>query len=594
MDFLWSASTSMRSPERTFGFLKTISEIDGCEWNKETQMRLQSLLIKNRYYVPSSKGLKAELLKKLDNLEYNLSYEEAREIFDAKNYKDPPMRGRTSFDPIEKMGLVQLDYKEYNGKRKQVVRVTKLGWDFLNSKIKLNDLVFSYLLKFQYPNPLFDNCPGYNTKPFINTLRLIKTVNELCVEQKMKPKGISFDEFGIFVLSIKSFTEVKKKAKDLLEFRKTYDAIGNYSDKRNFRDNYVKSYLPTFKEAVNNTKEYADNIIRYLRLTNYVYLRGGNRYVDLEPRREIEINALLANDDGSAKHFTEEEYKEYISDYNAYILPFETKESLNQIVESIVNEIHNIQSKLEVEKTSFIIASDVDELKQQIVLLREERSKLQNLELKEEYQPIDKIEETINALKNINNLGIKPSIALEKWANISLNIIDDAIMIKPNSPMGDDNEPTFTAPPGVPDIECFYKGFGLICEVTMLRSRDQWFNEGQPVMRHLRDFEDNSNLNSYCLFVAPKLHQDTINTFWNAVKYEYQGKKQKIIPLTISQLIEILEGIKSAKINNKKITNEEMEKLYSNCSNVSSLQNSLEWQGYVNKQIYIWKNEIAI
>ena len=116
--------------------------------------------------------------------------------------------------------------------------------------------------------------------------------------------------------------------------------------------------------------------------------------------------------------------------------------------------------------------------------------------------------------------------------------------IAPNYPIGDDYEPTFTAPANKPDIECYYSSFNSICEVTMLVSRDQWFNEGQPVMRHLRDFEDNSTSNiNFALFIAPTLHRDTLNTFWMASKYEYEGNKQKIIPLTINNLVEILTVI---------------------------------------------------
>ena len=70
--------------------------------------------------------------------------------------------------------------------------------------------------------------------------------------------------------------------------------------------------------------------------------------------------------------------------------------------------------------------------------------------------------------------------------------------------------------------------------MTMLTSLDQLFNEGQPFMRHLRDFEKRHKKQSYCLFIAPRLHQDTVNTFYNSVKYEYEGEKQKIIPMTIS------------------------------------------------------------
>jgi hypothetical protein len=133
-----------------------------------------------------------------------------------------------------------------------------------------------------------------------------------------------------------------------------------------------------------------------------------------------------------------------------------------------------------------------------------------------------------------------------------LHALNDALKIQPNYPVGDDNEPTFTAPAGMPDIECFYNKFNAICEVTMLTSRDQWYNEGQPVMRHLRDFEKkNENKDSYCLFIAPALHRDTLNTFWFSVKYEYEGRAQKIIPLTIENFINLIKVLINLKEQNK-------------------------------------------
>lgn len=57
MDKLWSASTTMRNPERAISFLKTIKELNGREWNKENQILFQVLLIKNRYYVPNEYNL---------------------------------------------------------------------------------------------------------------------------------------------------------------------------------------------------------------------------------------------------------------------------------------------------------------------------------------------------------------------------------------------------------------------------------------------------------------------------------------------------------------------------------------------------------
>lgn len=592
MDLLWSASTTMRNPERTYSFLKTIKEVEGMPWNDETQMRLQSLLIKNRFYKPNKENLSQRQIDILEDLNYQMSYTEARDIFDSKKYTDAPMRGRTTFDPIEKLGLASL---EIDSKTHEVrVRITELGQLFLDNRIVLEDVVFSNLLKFQYPNPLSSDCRDYNTKPFINTLRLIKKVNELCSERGLKAKGVSKDEFGIFVLSIKSYDEIEEKAESLLTYRKRMSELSTDEEKQNYRTIFVERYLSNFKEPVKNTKEYADNIIRYVRLTKYIYIRGGGYYIDLEPRRMIEIESLLEMDNGSAKSFSLEEYKAFIGDYYSYTLPFETIEKLTKIAKDIVTEINALEHSLALNTSVVEIANNIVDLKAQIEALRERRISLQNLILKANYQQIDQIDSAINALKNIRKLNMKPSVALEKWTNIALNIINDALLIKPNSPLGDDNEPIFTAPAGVPDIECLYDGFGAICEVTMLTGRDQWFNEGQPVMRHLRDFENqHSATPNYCLFVAPSLHQDTMNTFWNAVKYEYQGSKQKIVPITITQLIDILQGIKNAKVNHRKVTKDDMKTLYESCTQLNSISDSTQWSSFVTKQIVSWKERVT-
>ena len=177
--------------------------------------------------------------------------------------------------------------------------------------------------------------------------------------------------------------------------------------------------------------------------------------------------------------------------------------------------------------------------------------------------------------------------------NIALNIFNDALLIKPNTIVGDDNEPINTAPGGVADIECYYETYNAICEVTTLTSRDQWINEGQPVMRHLRQFEESSDKgNNYCLFVAPKLHQDTVNTFWNSVKYEYEGIKQKIIPITIEQLILLLEGVKKVHSGNQKLNHELLKELLDNCSDTQGLSSSREWIPNIQKEIVGWVQDL--
>ena len=137
--------------------------------------------------------------------------------------------------------------------------------------------------------------------------------------------------------------------------------------------------------------------------------------------------------------------------------------------------------------------------------------------------------------------------------------------------------------------------YNSICEVTMLTGRDQWYNEGQPVMRHLRNFEDiNDDKPSYCIFVAPRMHQDTINTFWFATKYEYEGTKQKIIPFTINQLVEILKILIKIKQANKILKHTDIKDLFDNVVKITENVNSSgEWLNEIPNVITQWENQIV-
>jgi hypothetical protein len=293
-----------------------------------------------------------------------------------------------------------------------------------------------------------------------------------------------------------------------------------------------------------------------------------------------------------------EQYKQYISNYRAYALPFETVESLTAIAHQIINENNTLSLDLGATIANITLPAATDELREVISELRIQRALLQNLQIRREFQAIDNIDRAITALTNILNRNTqganRPSIELEKWANIALNILNDAVLIKPNAPLGDDNEPTFTAPANVPDIECYYEGFGAICEVTMLSGRDQWYNEGQPVMRHLRSFEqENNGWESYCLFVAPRIHTDTVNTFWMAVKYEYEGVRQKIIPISITGLISILRAVRNVKAAHGTFHKEDIRRLYDSCINITIIPDSTRWQEHIGNMIASWATTLA-
>jgi hypothetical protein len=325
----------------------------------------------------------------------------------------------------------------------------------------------------------------------------------------------------------------------------------------------------------------------------------------LEPRRRIEIDSLLEIDNASAKIFSSKaEYSAYLGDITQPELPWETKTKLQEIIKNILQDIDTESANLTgkniaiPQKPQFNIKTeDVAELKKIVELLRDYRRSLFDVETHMQLQKLGNIEDCIISLKNIFKLSDKKPVELERVITFGLHILNDALGIHPNYPVGDDNQPTFTAPANKPDIEFFYQSFNSICEVTLLSNRSQWFNEGQPVMRHFRDFEITHNgKQSYCLFIAPKIHRDTGNTFWISVKYEYEGQKQKIIPVTIQQFIEILQYLLQAKkkTNTYFLSHKKIQQLFDAVvSATESVSKADDWLSTIPSIINQWGKSIV-
>lgn len=600
----WSITTTLRNPERLRNFLVVLQEIENFEWNLENQKKYQILLIKNRVYGYGSRqfynGLSEDQISLIDDQSKEISFEEAEAIFNAKNYEDPSMRGRQSLNPLKKFGFVSIK----GGK----IFITDLGRLFLKEDFDLGEIFLRSFLKWQIPNLDNDDYSqdgGYDIKPFIGALHLIDAVNKKEIARGKEPKGISKKEFSLFVPTLVNYKDIDGYAKKIIELR---DKISgkNRNEQKVIFDAYEKNFASKFfgtKEPsavsglLKNLRDYGDNAIRYFRLTRYIFIRGGGYYIDLESRRSVEIKSLLDFDNAQSRTFaTKAEYLDYISDISQPQLPWETKEKYVEIVKNLVQDIEHYESNLQ--KSGVVIRDyqnfQETELKLYIEELRTLRRTLQEEENHKKSQGTEQIESYIKDLENIFEFEDRP-ILLEKLSSLGLHALNDAIKIQPNYPVGDDNEPTFTAPANTPDIECFYGNFNAICEVTMLTGRDQWYNEGQPVMRHLRDFENKYNdKKTYCLFIAPKIHRDTINTFWTAIKYEYEGKIQKIVPLSITDFVSVLKTLVKIKSEDKFLKHDEISRLYEEIIDSSkSFTDSGEWLKNIPSAISSWQASLV-
>lgn len=579
MKKLWSFSTTLRSPDRIIDFLSVLTKLEDKEWNNETQEEFQILLIQHRKYVPEKNNLSDESIAILEDVNKEMSFEEAKKIFVEKNYQDPPMRGRTSFSPLRDLGLA---YVNENNK----IVIPQESKDILSKKLSFSEYFMKWTLKWQYPNPTSnDYIEGYDIKPLIGVLNLINKVNIRWSKMGNNPVGISKNEFSIFALSLINMNDIDVQVDKLIKYRTELAKIP-INEKNNFYKQYIIENLSDFSNAsIDNIKDYTDNVIRYFSLTNLIKKRGNGYYIDIVPSRQKMIDRLLKNETGKSDNYDSDiEYLAYLRNSS---LP-DLSEDTSSIEEEYRNEIFMLINQNgimedELDNLSNYSYRELTDLKRRILLKLD----------KTNYLNEEGINNIINSLENYRRLDIRPSLALEKWVSTALITLNDAVEIKPNYQADDDNNILFTAPPGVADIECYYKEFNAICEVTTLTGRDQWFNEGQPVMRHLKDFiEINNDKESYCLFIAPQIHRDTINTFWYSVKYEYEGLKLKIIPLSLRRFEEIVYALRKLNKNGKSFERQNFVDLYDKICSVDNINNSDAWWTYINEVFEEWKKNL--
>ncbi len=591
----WSISTTIRNPERLRDFLMVLKTLEGQEFDKKNQIVYQILLIKEKIYKPTN--IPDKYLDYYNNPESKLSFEIANEIFDLQKYKDPPMRGRQSVNPLNKLGF-SIARQGY-GK----IKITELGNIFLQENYDLSYIFFKSLLKLQFPNPWsadFSEKDGFNIMPFIAIIKLLKKINE-----RSENNGLTRHEFCIFIPTLKNYDQIDEYVDNILNYRKS-------KNKKIFIENFVKKFYQIDNiedKKINNLYDYGDNIMRYFRLTKYFKLSisnplGTNWTIDIEKSRIEEINQLLLMYDGSAIKFSNtEDYLNYIADISLPKLPWENIENLNKIFISLKNETqdlinnNNIQILLEDEQLLNIDTKNIN-----VKLLEDAISQIRNLNLKikekirknDLLNNISYIEKLIQILQDDKNLRKYSPEQFEKLITESFKIINDEILIKPNYPVDDDGEPINHSPKDKADIECYYKNFRAICEVTLNTSKLQWVLEGQPIMRHLRDFENkNKNYIVFCIFIAPKVNVDTYSQFWLSVKYEYDGKPQKIVPMTTYQFSFLLKALIELLKYNKRFTHIELYNIYNSIINKTNEINGFsKWAEQIEIILNDWFENI--
>ncbi len=593
---LISMSTTIRNPERLQGFLGVLKQIEGETFNSATQEKYQILLIKHRLYLPTK--IPKQYIDLFKNSAEDITYDIAEKVFHAQKYEDPPMRGRQSVNPLNKLGFCIA--KESLG----AVKITRLGNLFLSDNADIGYIFFKSMLKLQLPNPLSDDFTskqGFNIRPLIATMHLIRAVS-----------GLTQTEFSLFVPTLTNYRNIKSYAKLICKRRALKRKKGIESFDKKFLKGFYKSKTLTDKQ-LSNPFEYGDNLMRYFRLTKYFQIiKGpfGRWKVNLEPSRIKEIEQLLSLYDGAAMKFENlDKYIEYLTDINQPALPWESDATKSvDIIQSLTELVNSDFESLDVDKQikvkekhealTNINLADLGSKELEALISNLRAFRLEIIQLARDAKlkrNIERLKCTLADLKDKKKLRDIDPVGFEYLIAECFKIIDDEIEIKPNCVLDDNGNPIGFAPGNRADIEGYYNSFNSIFEATLDVSRHQVYRESIPVMRHLKDFGvKNPDKPSYCIFIAPKIHDDTVNYFWYAVKFGFEGNRQKIVALDLEHFIEVLEVFISVVERNKTFGHHNLKTLFESVvADADSKNSSVEWFRNVSTQIKEWQEAWA-
>ena len=582
----WSVSTTMRNPERLPEFLEVINEFDGFTFpsNSDKKKAFQRLVFikkfQKKYYgfgnAQFTNPLPLKYKRWMDNAfkkNEDLSFEKAEEILESKKYTGGmDLRGRQDINVPKKFYCCW--YNDWTDPKNITFEINKKFIELSKNSTLFHRHIL--LQSFQFPDPenkKYKKEAGYDIRPLTATLSLIKEVNRLSINNSQKPVGISMTEFEMFCITMINGNQIKERALKIIRFREDIKKI-NRRDRKNFiKERFAIENSSSYK--FENASEYGDNVFRNFRLTNFLsekrygeyhFINLNNDYID-EIDKAIEFYGVYA----TIIETKEEQIKFFTDPNNSIILD---KNTVIKEIERIINKY----PKFKVIKLNEYSINKLLDIKEN--LLSEIRLKNMN-QIRDNLVQNKKesLNEIIDIFKGDYN-NFTPEGLEYEVSRAFMCLADISSKIKPNYSADKDGYPISHAKANYPDIECFLSDFNLICEVTKLTGRNQWYMESVPIQRHLNKFEDeNPDSDNYCLFIAPRFHDDGLWAIWCSVKYGYLNqKKQKIIPLTISEFLNLIEYFKD-KDNFEDLFKDTLNQ----CLNINKINNFKDWRDNIRK-----------
>lgn len=363
------------------------------------------------------------------------------------------------------------------------------------------------------------------------------------------------------------------------EVADTY-AIQIASGQTLLRESREKSAQKFINTKARNHIDYADAAIRYLRETRLVSLTGSrsNRIHIPNDKRE-EVKYIL-------DHLTREPISwAKASDYTALLFDAATPTLYGDNSERLMAAISSLDPAQAASHLALLSLDSLKDLKEELTRRRVETTIEEQVNTLQLYTEFDDIEVTYSDIKKRQVLDAPLLMEWNTWR--AFVMLDDG-EIKGNFVFDDAGYPLVTAAGNQADIVCAYDDFDILVEVTLSKGAKQYEMEGEPVARHLGNYQKQTSKDVFCIFIAPNLHPATLSHFYLLHQYEvaYYGGKVRIIPLSLDEFQDLLKQAYRAPT---KPTAQTIKSFVQSASELAqSSANETEWYRGISQLIVSW------
>lgn len=410
------------------------------------------------------------------------------------------------------------------------------------------DAMLRSLISYELKSVIEKNYNFSGFKPFIFIVLVLDRL------LRVSNKGLSKTEMAILT-RYNSFDHVETATNTILMYRKEREQC--QINKKKFDLEFIKNLFPEFENGsfINTIiSDYPDLNMRYVRFTG-LFNTLGNRIVFNEDRKE-QIDVLL----------NDPQYQLPAANNESYLINLWCGSSLaTDTVQVNLNYVLRLCRQMNYAFNTIELNNYTnDQLNVFRHEIEEQYSKHREIQYAEQQK--NEIEEIINYLKKIENRNLDVEIltipdypAYLEWAVWRAFLAINSLVNKPYEArrFKVDHEfyPLGCAPGGGPDLIFEFEDYVLVVELTLTTSSRQEAAEGESVRRHVAKIQEQYQDKAvYGLFIAKEIDNNTAEVFRIGIWYSRdEANFINIVPITLSDFIEILKNFNSRQLNKDNI-----------------------------------------